>query len=123
MSSFRNRFFVMLLLVAIVALLSVPVAAQTEGFSPADNFRVWALDEYEADTGNSIGSFNEAPMLADMVSSGDLPPVEERLPERGDIMVVQPREAIGTYGGENHVQCHETQLRSGTQGSQHGINT
>ncbi len=44
--------------------------------------------------------FNEAPMLADMVAAGDLPSVEERLPDRGDIMVVQPRESIGTYGGE-----------------------
>jgi peptide/nickel transport system substrate-binding protein len=41
--------------------------------------------------------YNEAPMLAAMVASGDLPPVDERLPE--EPMVVQPIESIGQYGG------------------------
>ena len=89
-----------LLVIVMLALMVVPVTAQTEGFSPADNYRVWNLADYEAETGNSIETFNEAPMLADMVSAGDLPPVEDRLPDREDIQVVQPREAIGTYGGE-----------------------
>lgn len=40
----------------------------------------------------------EAPMLAERVASGALPPVEERLPENP--FVVTDREAIGTYGGE-----------------------
>ena len=87
-------------LIVIVGLMSFTSAAQDGGFSSADNYRVWSLDEYEAATGNSIAMFNEAPMLADMVAAGDLPPVEERLPDRGDISVVQPREAIGAYGGE-----------------------
>lgn len=73
--------------------------AQMDGYSPVDNFRTWNMDEYEA-AGNTIESFNEAPMLADRVAAGELPPVEERLPEREDIQVVQPRESIGTYGGE-----------------------
>ena len=77
-----------------------PASAQMEGFSPIDNFRVWNLDEYEAETGNTIASFREAPMLAEMVASNQLPPLEERLPVREDIQVVQPREAIGQYGGE-----------------------
>jgi peptide/nickel transport system substrate-binding protein len=40
----------------------------------------------------------EAPMLADRVASGDLPPVEERIPENP--MVITGRDAIGVYGGE-----------------------
>jgi ABC-type transport system substrate-binding protein len=40
----------------------------------------------------------EAPMLAEMVRDGELPPVEERLPE--DPMVVEPTEKVGIYGGE-----------------------
>ena len=98
---FNNRLKVLwlLCLIVIVGLMPFTAAAQDGGFSSADNYRVWSLDEYEA-AGNSIAMFNEAPMLAEMVAAGDLPPVEERLPERGDIMVVQPREAIGTYGGE-----------------------
>ena len=41
--------------------------------------------------------FSEAPMLAKMVAAGDLPPVEERLPE--DPMVIKPLNEIGKYGG------------------------
>ncbi len=40
---------------------------------------------------------NEAPMLAEMVAAGDLPPLEERLPENP--LVVEPVESIGEYGG------------------------
>ena len=40
---------------------------------------------------------NEAPMLAERVAAGDLPPVDERLPN--DAEVVAPFEAVGTYGG------------------------
>lgn len=39
----------------------------------------------------------EAPMLADMVAAGDLPPLEERLPTNP--RVIAPYEEIGTYGG------------------------
>lgn len=42
-------------------------------------------------------SFNEAPELAELVASGALPPVDERLPE--DLMVLQPVGKIGQYGG------------------------
>jgi peptide/nickel transport system substrate-binding protein len=42
--------------------------------------------------------YGEAPMLADRVAAGELPPVEERLPVAP--AVVGGREAIGVYGGE-----------------------
>lgn len=45
------------------------------------------------------GSFQEAPMLAEMVASGELPPVEERLPDPDHLYVVTPNESVGTYGG------------------------
>lgn len=41
--------------------------------------------------------YNEAPMLAEMVAAGDLPPVEERLPAKP--FVRQVHSEIGTYGG------------------------
>lgn len=41
--------------------------------------------------------FNEAPMLAEQVAAGDLPPVAERLPL--EPMVLKPSEQIGVYGG------------------------
>jgi peptide/nickel transport system substrate-binding protein len=42
-------------------------------------------------------SFSEAPMLADLVQAGTLPPLAERLPP--EPFVVTPTNAVGTYGG------------------------
>ena len=44
--------------------------------------------------------FKEAPMLAEMTATGELPPVEERLPK--DVMVVAPYESVGQYSGTWH---------------------
>ncbi|MEZ4658527.1 MAG: ABC transporter substrate-binding protein [Caldilineaceae bacterium] len=41
----------------------------------------------------------EAPMLAEMVASGDLPAVADRLPVQSDLLVIQPVHEIGKYGG------------------------
>ena len=41
--------------------------------------------------------FKEAPMLAEQVKAGKLPPVDKRLPESP--MIIDPTEAIGQYGG------------------------
>ena len=43
--------------------------------------------------------FAEAPILAERVAAGDLPPLSDRLPVREDILVLQPLEGIGKYGG------------------------
>ncbi len=45
----------------------------------------------------AFGAYQEAPMLAEQVAAGKLPPVEERLPE--EPMVVKPIHQIGRYGG------------------------
>jgi peptide/nickel transport system substrate-binding protein len=42
-------------------------------------------------------TFNEAPSLAAQVASGELPPVEERLP--AEPLVIEPVEQVGEYGG------------------------
>lgn len=44
-----------------------------------------------------VSAQEEPPMLADLVASGDLPPLAERLPSNP--LVVEPYESIGTYGG------------------------
>ncbi len=49
----------------------------------------------ESTTATSV--YSEAPSLAELVASGDLPSVEERLPENPDIQEVP--DAIGVYGG------------------------
>lgn len=53
--------------------------------------------EYEKATGNKIEFYNEAPMLADLVAAGTLPPLEERLPV--EPVVDNPFESVGNYGG------------------------
>src|SRR5690606_27383762 len=45
----------------------------------------------------SAGQYSEAPMLADLVAAGELPPVEERLPVNP--VVLPAVEQIGQYGG------------------------
>jgi peptide/nickel transport system substrate-binding protein len=41
--------------------------------------------------------FGEAPVLAELVKAGELPPVEQRIPE--EPMLVKPVHTIGKYGG------------------------
>jgi peptide/nickel transport system substrate-binding protein len=41
--------------------------------------------------------YTEAPMLAERVARGELPPVDERLPE--EPLIVEPYERVGQYGG------------------------
>ncbi len=45
----------------------------------------------------SAWAFQEAPMLAERVTAGALPPVDERLPASPE--VITPLDSIGTYGG------------------------
>ena len=87
-----------LIVCLLIAALLLPAAGNL-----ADEMRVYPfqyadLDAYSAATGNSIDMWGEAPMLADQVAAGELPPLEERLPAQP--VVVQPLEAIGEYGGE-----------------------
>jgi len=46
---------------------------------------------------SAFAKYQEAPVLAQQVAAGQLPPVEERLPSNP--LVIQPLEEIGTYGG------------------------
>jgi peptide/nickel transport system substrate-binding protein len=55
--------------------------------------------EIVLDTSRYPTSFSEAPQLAEMVAAGELPPVEERLPDREDLLVIAPLHEIGQYGG------------------------
>jgi peptide/nickel transport system substrate-binding protein len=68
----QKRLFVLLLAALSIMLLSVNVSAQDM-------------------------EYKEAPMLAEKVAAGELPPVAERLPENPE--VVQAVDSIGVYGG------------------------
>lgn len=77
-------------------------AAEAEA-APADDYQAQresctAESPCWADIVDEVpGSFQEAPMLAEMVAAGELPPLEERLPS--EPLVIQPAEMIGQYGG------------------------
>ena len=68
----------------------------TEGEPYRDH--MWpTVTAYTAATGKAITSFSEAPALAALVASGDLPPLDQRLPP--DPAVIRPLDEIGRYGG------------------------
>lgn len=62
----------------------------------AQETKIYQLKEYEQLIGKKM-EYHEAPMLRIKVAAGDLPPVEERLPE--EPLVIGPYEEIGQYGG------------------------
>ena len=62
--------------------------------------RDFNLADFEAEYGVKITEFSESPMLAELVQKGELPPVEERLPENPGVSI--PLEEIGKYGGLLH---------------------
>ena len=57
-----------------------------------------SVADWVAAGGADIMTYNEAPMLAERVAAGELPPVAERLP--AEPAVIDPLEGIGVYGGE-----------------------
>ena len=71
-------------------LASTPVATEAATVAPT------AAAPTEAPT-TPPAKYKEAPMLAELVKAGKLPPVEERLPK--EPMVVTPWQNIGKYGG------------------------
>jgi len=56
-----------------------------------------AATEAPAATAAPVSKYKEAPMLADMVAEGRLPPVDERLPKNP--WVYPPNDGTGNYGG------------------------
>ena len=56
--------------------------------------------EAPAAAASTAGKYKEAPMLAELVNAGKLPPVDQRLPENP--RVITPKEKVGTYGGTWH---------------------
>ena len=57
--------------------------------------------DYTEATGSEITSYQEAPELKARVTSGEIPPVEQRLPE--EPLVLVPMEKVGQYGGSMRV--------------------
>lgn len=71
---------------------NTPAAAATATKPPA------AAAPTTAPAAPAAGKYKEAPILADLVKAGKLPPVDQRLPKQPK--VVPPAEKIGVYGGK-----------------------
>ncbi len=96
-----RKLMVVLLSGALCLLVAAPLVAET-------NWGWSTLREYEEATGNKIEKFNEAPILRLKVAAGELPPIEERLPE--EPLVDKLFEEVGTYGGTLHLGAIATFL-------------
>ncbi len=90
--------FSLLLIVSLVLLSGTVLSQDMSEGDMVYPFQYAGLDAYTAASGNSIAGYGEAPVLAELVASGELPPVEERVP--ANPVVVQPLEQVGVYGGE-----------------------
>ncbi len=80
----------------------VPPTAAPETTAPAEETGLVGKLEGPSvitDTNAFPTSFGEAPQLAALVSAGELPPIEERLPVQDDLMVIEPVHSTGEYGG------------------------
>jgi peptide/nickel transport system substrate-binding protein len=83
------------------------VAATTVATQPPEggfynDYYFATLADFQAATGNSLTAFQEAPSLAEQVSAGELPPLDQRLPK--DPAIVRTREgSAAQYGGEMHL--------------------
>ncbi len=73
-------------------------SASVKGLRAAAMASLLALAAACAGSGLALAAdYHEAPMLAEMVKAGSLPPLAERLPENP--RVVEPVEKVGKYGG------------------------
>lgn len=87
----------------IVALVIVSIGLYLMGITQvlAQEVKIYnTIADYEKASGGKIERFYGAPMLRAKVAAGELPPVEERLPEVP--LVVVPYEEVGLYGGSLH---------------------
>lgn len=86
-------------LAVIVVLLAVACAPAATPAPPAEAPPAEAPAKVEEKAPAPEAKYKEAPMLAELVKAGKLPPVEERLPVEEDIDVVEVVDEIGQYGG------------------------
>lgn len=107
----KKRLFLLLSILAILASLfsactptgaptDMPMVDTPETEVPTDETTPEPTDDVEPTDPEPTSEFGESPMLADMVAAGELPAVEDRLPE--EYQVVDVVDSIGEYGGKWH---------------------
>ncbi|MFN2201262.1 MAG: ABC transporter substrate-binding protein [Caldilineaceae bacterium] len=86
------------LFISLVAVLAMALTACAGAAPAASDAEAPAV---EAPAEAAAADTMEAPMLAEMVAAGELPPLEERIP--ANPKVVEPTDNIGQYGGTWHM--------------------
>ncbi len=79
---FRSTYRFFAVVIGAASIVMLAACSQTEEAAPQEDYL----------------SQMEAPMLAELVSQGSLPPVEERLPIAAHRAVIEPLEELGRYG-------------------------
>lgn len=87
----KNVFISTFIVLLVVIFASTSLAQKPE-------FGQYNYEDYVAMTGKTIEDVRESPTLTELVQSGMLPSLAERLP--GNLVVVVPRDEVGNYGGE-----------------------
>src|SRR3954451_12689525 len=78
-------------------LLAGPAAAQSSDLAKSELVGKIEGPQLVLDPAQMPKEFHEAPMLAELVKAGKLPPVKDRLP--AEPLVVKPLNEVGKYGG------------------------
>jgi len=110
MNSLSRREFLRISSLTAASTLAAACAAPTPTAPPAveptpapPEVEPTAPPEVEPTAPPEISRYSEAPMLADLVAAGELPPVDERLPENPYIALTEetgwPGQVVGKYGG------------------------
>ena len=86
--------------VLFLLLAAILLAACGAREAPAEEPEVEAAPALAEESMAKDSAYGEAPMLAEMVEAGTLPPVDERLPL--EPLVIEPFNEIGQYGGTWH---------------------
>lgn len=92
-----RREFLRVSALATAATLAAACAAPAPSAPPAEQPAAPAAPQQPAAPAEAPSRYQEAPALAEKVSKGELPPVDERLPM--EPLVLDPVESIGKYGG------------------------
>jgi len=95
----RNKWMTLFSVVVIVSFVLTACQAATPAPTQAPTAAVQPTKAPEPTKAPTVAApkYSEAPMLAELVKAGKLPPVEQRLPQNP--LVVKPIEEIGQYGG------------------------
>jgi peptide/nickel transport system substrate-binding protein len=91
----KNVCSIAIMVLIVLVLVACGPSAPAETVAPTAPAQPASQPQSPATTGSQ---YNEAPQLAELVLQGQLPPVDERLPE--EPKVVTPRDEVGQYGGE-----------------------